>query len=777
MTRTPDETRDASTASAASPRAASSPDAPRFAIGSVVGHRYRLVRLIAIGGMGEVYEAEDLELGTRVAVKTIRAERGGDPGAAARLKQEILAARKVTHPNVVRLFDVGFHVPDDGCDVAFFTMELLDGETLAGRIARAGRLSAADALPLARQLAAALDAAHAAGIVHRDFKSQNVILVGDRAIVTDFGLARGNDGADTTATVDVVGTPAYMAPEQVTRSTRIGPAADVYAFGVVLFEMVTGEWPFRRETALATAAARVVEPAPSPRTRVRDLPAAWDAAIARCLRRDPAHRFARCGDVIAALERGPRRGNRAIVGLGLVATLAAAALGAAHVLASSPTACARPTLPDLYVDAGAARGGNGSRGCPFRTISAAAGVDAERRVVHVGPGFYDRAHGEEFPLVLRGETTLVGAGMDRTTIAGVGTADLSAAEGTAGHRPWQASLLVGDRAKSIVIEDLAVTSGLATIHHDAVGILCTRGRADAPNTKLARVRLGGGYGTGLVVATETAPSASACNVDVSETRFHDGYQGVWQVGCGIGTGRVPTGVTVRDSAFVGFRGNATFAGTGIGVWDCVGSFVVERSSFTDSDSGISLVRHAAVDGAEAVIRDNAFDGLERAGIRLSLGARARIENNRIQSTGGVGALIGRAAGLQLQLEADEPAQVVVRGNRFIENDIGVELIGGGPAPAGARLDLGRPDDPGDNLFLCNSSPDAAPSPGGDVVVRVAAQPGARLDLAGNRWDHDPPATAAEARNGLEIWVAAGSSLAIDASAARPHGGGCLQRRP
>ena len=281
-----------------------------FQPGDVLAERYRVVRFLAQGGMGEVYEAEDLELRQRVALKTISARPGGSIEAVTtdRFKREIALARSVTHPNVCRIFDLGQHTPPTGDRVTFLTMELLEGETLSRRLRRQGRLSLEESLPLVQQMAAALDAAHQAQIVHRDFKSENVFLVptddGLRAVVTDFGVARGdasNDGfAAQVTTTDIVGTPSYMAPEQV-EGGQITPAADIYAFGVVIYEMVTGTVPFKGQTPLNTAVKRLKEAPPPPRTHVPDIPVRWEKTILRCLERAPSKRFDSVLEIPAAL--------------------------------------------------------------------------------------------------------------------------------------------------------------------------------------------------------------------------------------------------------------------------------------------------------------------------------------------------------------------------------------------------------------------------------------------------------------------------------------------
>ncbi len=274
---------------------------PTFAPNETVAERYRIVRLLAGGGMGEVYEAEDLLLRERLALKTIRRDAAHDDRMLERFKREIQLARKVTHPNVCRIFDVGFHR-----DTAFLTMELLAGETLDRRLRRTGRMTTAEAEPIVAQLAAGLAAAHRAGVIHRDFKSANVMLVedaaGTRAVITDFGLARPTTApaADVTGNGGIVGSPSYMAPEQVEGGT-VTHAADLYALGVVMYEMVTGRLPFGGDSPLAIAVARLKSDPTPPRQLAPDLDPTWERVILRCLAVKPASRWTSAFDLVRAL--------------------------------------------------------------------------------------------------------------------------------------------------------------------------------------------------------------------------------------------------------------------------------------------------------------------------------------------------------------------------------------------------------------------------------------------------------------------------------------------
>ena len=213
-----------------------------LAPGTILGGRYRIMRFVAAGGMGEVYEADDQLLGDPVAVKLLRTDLIRKPGAQARFADEIRLARRITHPNVCRVFDVGV----DG-ERVFYTMELHSGLTLARHLAAAGKLSVNAVRPIVRQLLAGLAAAHDAEVVHADLKPSNVLLTcrdGSRVVITDFGLAAPlcTPLGCRCDMVHLVGTPAYMAPEQVL-GDPLSEATDVFAVGVILYELLTGHLP------------------------------------------------------------------------------------------------------------------------------------------------------------------------------------------------------------------------------------------------------------------------------------------------------------------------------------------------------------------------------------------------------------------------------------------------------------------------------------------------------------------------------------------------------
>lgn len=301
---------------------------PAIPAGSIVSGRFEIVRLIGQGGMGQVYEALDLELKGKVALKVIRPDISSDPHMLSRFRREVQLTRRITHPNVCRTFDIERHssTADDGPsrDLTFLTMELLEGETLADLLRRQNRLTEAEALPLVLQMIEALSAAHDAGIVHRDFKPSNVLLVPYsshlplnapspakvRVVVTDFGLARAilaNDQisaghAATSVTGDQVlmGTLIYMAPEQFERGEAT-VVSDIYSLGLVIYEMLTGARPFADPVPFAEAAKRIKQAPPSPTVRVPELDQAWEAVILRCLEVRPEKRFQTVREVADSL--------------------------------------------------------------------------------------------------------------------------------------------------------------------------------------------------------------------------------------------------------------------------------------------------------------------------------------------------------------------------------------------------------------------------------------------------------------------------------------------
>ncbi|HYQ04394.1 MAG TPA: serine/threonine-protein kinase [Polyangiaceae bacterium] len=282
-----------------------------FQPGTLVGHRYLIRHFIARGGMGEVYEAFDRELQERVALKTVTSTACDNAGAVRRLKAEVQLARRVSHPNVCRIYDFGTHVmPETGAPISFLTMEFADGETLGQRIRLGGALPIAHARRLGRDLLAGLSAAHEAGVLHRDFKSDNVMLRdnpdGDCSpLILDFGLARALDDGSrnhSASTPNLLGTFSYIAPEQLQGQPHT-TASDVYSLGLVWFEMLTGELPFDSPSSpVGSALARLQSAPAAPSSKNPLVPSDLDTIVLRCLRRSPKDRYKTAREVLQALD-------------------------------------------------------------------------------------------------------------------------------------------------------------------------------------------------------------------------------------------------------------------------------------------------------------------------------------------------------------------------------------------------------------------------------------------------------------------------------------------
>ena len=262
----------------------------------VIADRYRLGPVLGRGGMGEVREATDQRLGRSVAVKLLQPSMASDPGARNRFEDEARSAAKLVHPNTVAVFDTGEH---EG--IPYIVMEHLPGRTLADEIAE-GPLAPARVRTVALQVLGALEAAHRAGVIHRDIKPGNILLTTDgTAKVGDFGIAKTAEGLDHTATGMILGTPSYLAPERILGAPAT-ERSDLYATGVVLYEALTGSKPFAARTPLATAAAiQHGEPPPLTDARTGADPGLI-AAIERAMAKDPERRFASAAAMAADIQ-------------------------------------------------------------------------------------------------------------------------------------------------------------------------------------------------------------------------------------------------------------------------------------------------------------------------------------------------------------------------------------------------------------------------------------------------------------------------------------------
>jgi hypothetical protein len=254
-------------------------------IGRLIGGRYRVIAPLGEGGMATLWRAMDEQLDREVAVKLLRPQYGNDPGFAARFKQEARSAGSLSHPNIVSVYDYGTDAETGG---QFIVMQLIDGEDLAAILQKRGPLKTEDAVRIAIGVASALEAAHRRGIVHRDVKPGNILIDQD-VKVTDFGIARAVSEASMTVTGTTLGSVHYFSPEQA-RGDEVTGQSDVYALGIVLYEMLTGRRPFEGDSAAGVALKRLTED-PLPPTVHGPVPPALSAIVMLALERDPANRF------------------------------------------------------------------------------------------------------------------------------------------------------------------------------------------------------------------------------------------------------------------------------------------------------------------------------------------------------------------------------------------------------------------------------------------------------------------------------------------------------
>ena len=291
-------------------RDSNEPKAPDPLIGHTVDARFRIISLIARGGMGKVYRAEQAPLGRICALKVLNPSYDGDsdPEFHKRFFLEAATAAKLSHPNTVTIFDYG--KSED--DIYYIAMEYLEGKTLHRMLREDGPFSEMRAAHIARQICRSLREAHSHGVVHRDLKPANVLLIDhsdekDHVKVLDFGLVKdvsGKNTDDLTQAGLFMGSPKYMAPEQIT-GTGVSPATDIYSLGIVLFEMLCGKVPFDRGKSVVTLMAHVNEPPPTVASILPGLvlSATMEAIVYKCLEKDPANRYQSMNELLNALKR------------------------------------------------------------------------------------------------------------------------------------------------------------------------------------------------------------------------------------------------------------------------------------------------------------------------------------------------------------------------------------------------------------------------------------------------------------------------------------------
>jgi len=270
---------------------------PVLETGHILAQRYEILQTLGEGGMGAVYKAKDLELDRLVALKVIRPELAKNPAIIDRFKQELLLSQRVTHRNVIRIYDLG-----EGDGVKFITMEFIEGEDLRSLIFERHKLPPEEAVAIMEQICLALDAAHRVDVIHRDLKPQNIMQdKAGRILVMDFGLARTLEGDGMTQTGALVGTMEYMSPEQAL-AKELDQRSDIFSAGLIFYELLTGQMPFRADSALASLIKRTQERARPISDHDDTIPQTLSSIVSKCLEREPAGRYPTAKALLADLE-------------------------------------------------------------------------------------------------------------------------------------------------------------------------------------------------------------------------------------------------------------------------------------------------------------------------------------------------------------------------------------------------------------------------------------------------------------------------------------------